>query len=40
MAIDLNLTFYTVQSMLTEDLQICHLFANIVPKFLTDDQKR
>jgi hypothetical protein len=40
MAIYLNLMFYTVQPILTEDLQVHRVSAKFVAEILTDDQKR
>jgi hypothetical protein len=37
---DLNLTFYAVQSVVTEDFQMHCMSAKFVLKILTDDQKR
>lgn len=39
MADELNLSFYAVQSILTEDLNMRRVSAKFIPKLLSDEQK-
>lgn len=40
MSDELNLSFYAVQSILTEDLNMRRVSAKFIPKLLTDEQKQ
>lgn len=40
MANELNLSFYAVQSILSEDLNMCRVSVKFIPKLLSDQQKQ